>query len=294
MDRRERARVAGVDRAQEGISLGPAQFSHNDPIGPHPQRRLEQIIGRNPRFAQFTLDRQQPHRVGMAHRDFGGILDQHDPFVWRDFAHQSVEKRRLSARRPARDQHIAPRADKAGQEPGKVVLRIACRPWAWRRRLYPAADCRIGKGAIRHIVAQIALGRKMLAKRDRHVAAGRGRGHDLHPRTIGQGGRKQRMRAADTLVAERRNLSRQVPQPHRVEVRAVDAFDGPAECFDPCLAGAVDQHVGHIRAREQSGERREVDVEVLCRSVHVSAPAGCRRNQDRAQRKSRFRRLREP
>ena len=37
MDSGHRSRMAGIDRAQESISLGPAQLADDDPVGAHPQ-----------------------------------------------------------------------------------------------------------------------------------------------------------------------------------------------------------------------------------------------------------------
>ncbi len=52
----ERAGMAGVDRAQERIGLRPPQLAKNDPVRPHPKRRLQQIIRRHPRLDVERID----------------------------------------------------------------------------------------------------------------------------------------------------------------------------------------------------------------------------------------------
>ena len=55
VDGGERAGVARVDRAKKADRLAAAQFPKHDPVGAQAKRGLNEIIGTDPGFAQFTL-----------------------------------------------------------------------------------------------------------------------------------------------------------------------------------------------------------------------------------------------
>lgn len=74
--RRHRSRMARVDRAQEGVGLEPAQFPEDDPVWPHAQRGVQQILGCDERFAKCTAGGDQPDRIGMMQVKFGRVLDE--------------------------------------------------------------------------------------------------------------------------------------------------------------------------------------------------------------------------
>jgi hypothetical protein len=63
------------------IVSAAAQLAQHDPVGPQPQRRLQQFVGSNLGLAQLALDRDQADAVGARQPQFGGVFDQHDPFM---------------------------------------------------------------------------------------------------------------------------------------------------------------------------------------------------------------------
>jgi hypothetical protein len=75
--------MAGIDRAQPSISLRPAQFADDDAVGPHPECRLQKIIGGYSCFPEITLDRNQTYCISQRQLKLGRVLDYNQPLFLR-------------------------------------------------------------------------------------------------------------------------------------------------------------------------------------------------------------------
>ena len=104
VDGAERARMAGVDRAQEAHRLAAAKLAEDDAVGAEAKRRLQQIVRRDASLARLALHRDQADAVAVAETDLRRVLDEDDALMLGNFAKQRIEESRLAARRAARDQ----------------------------------------------------------------------------------------------------------------------------------------------------------------------------------------------
>ena len=81
--RRQRAVVAGVERHEHVERLGAAHLAHHDAVGPHAQRVAHELADRH-LAAALEVGRPglEPHHVGLAQPQLGGVLDRHDPLAF--------------------------------------------------------------------------------------------------------------------------------------------------------------------------------------------------------------------
>ena len=121
MYRRHRSGMAGVDRAQKRERFGAPQFANDDAVGAHAERGRKEIIGCDTCFAQFAPCGEQTDAIGMAHIEFGRILDQDQSLVVRDLANERIQKSCLARRGPARDQDVFPRQNGRRQQSRHVA-----------------------------------------------------------------------------------------------------------------------------------------------------------------------------
>ena len=105
MQRRQRSRMSGVDRLQEGIGFGAADLSEEQTIGAKPQARLQQILDGDTSEALITFGREQREMIGLGRTQLARVLDRDHALVHGDFLEEGVEERRLSRGRPARNHH---------------------------------------------------------------------------------------------------------------------------------------------------------------------------------------------
>ena len=76
---------------------------------------------------------------------------------------------------------------------------------------------------------------------------------DLDTRAIGERGGEQRMLAAYSLRARRRDLTREPGKRAFVELGRIATFDAAGDGFGPDLASAVDPDVCDVSARQIGG-----------------------------------------
>ncbi len=109
--------MARDHRLNEVQRLAAADFAHDDPVGPHPQRIDEQVADRDAARAVwlgrlgFKVD-----RVRLVKLQLGAVFDDHDPLVFRDFGRECVEERSFSAARAAGDDHVLMQQHRTGSK----------------------------------------------------------------------------------------------------------------------------------------------------------------------------------
>ena len=179
VDGRERAVMAGRERGEHVVRLGPADLADDDPVRAHPQRVSHQRADRH-LAAPFDVRRPrlEPHDVRERQSQLGRVLDRDDALALADRAAERAERRRLAAARPAADEHVQATADRALQQ------------LAQRGR--PGAE-----------LDELAAGQAARAKaadRERRPVDGQRRQHDVHACAVWQ-----------TRVADRLGLVRAPP-----------------------------------------------------------------------------------
>ena len=203
--------MTGADRPQPADGLRAANLAHDDPVGSQPQRGFDQVRRRHRRFAEPATDRDQPNRILVMKLNFGGVLDQNEPFGRWSFLEQCIEEGRFPGAGPSRDDERLARSHGRGEE-------FACLAGIEQRRQRGVgrftSKRRLpnpGKCARSEVIGQSQIGHAVLADRGNDMAARGRRGADLDARTVGQCCREQRMFAVYALIGRRRNLPRQSP-----------------------------------------------------------------------------------
>ncbi len=109
--------VTGVHRLQHVQGLAAADFSHDDPVRPHPQGVDDQIAGRN-QSAAFDIRRPglHPHHVLLIQDQFRRVFDGHDPLAIRDGLGKGAEQRGLSRAGAAGNQQVLSAANDGIQQ----------------------------------------------------------------------------------------------------------------------------------------------------------------------------------
>ena len=74
--------MAGVHRLKHVESLGPPHLADHDPVGPHPERVLdEKPLADLARALDVRGAGFKPHHVFLLKLKLGGVLDRHDPLA---------------------------------------------------------------------------------------------------------------------------------------------------------------------------------------------------------------------
>ena len=87
MDGGKRAGVARVQKLQEVEGFATTDFAQENPIGPVPQCRFQEIADRYRRHTVLCLPSLKAHQVRLRQLNFGSVLDQQDTFVgWNELS----------------------------------------------------------------------------------------------------------------------------------------------------------------------------------------------------------------
>ena len=191
VDGRQRPVVAAGHRAEHVQRLGAADLADDDPVGPHPQRVAHEAADRHLAAAlQRRGPRLQPHDVGVAQAQLGGVLDGDDPLAVADELRQRVERRRLARAGAAADEDVAARPHGARQQV------------AQRRRPGPVGDELVGAEAAPAEAAD---------REDRPVERER-RDDDVDARAVRQAGIDERLGLVDAAPERREDALDRVAQ----------------------------------------------------------------------------------
>ena len=102
----KRSGMAGVERLQQVKGLAAAHLAQENPIRPHPQRRLEQVANRDGRHARLLAPGFQAHEVALVDLKLGGVLDNDDALLGRNKGGQRIQQGRLAGAGATRDQEV--------------------------------------------------------------------------------------------------------------------------------------------------------------------------------------------
>src|SRR5260370_32895376 len=102
MNRRERTRMAGVERIKQGSRLDSTYFAKNDAVRSPAQGGLQKVIERDVGLERVSLAFGR-HNVRLLDVKLGGVLDDHDAIVVRNEVGKYPQNRGLAGPRPAAD-----------------------------------------------------------------------------------------------------------------------------------------------------------------------------------------------
>ena len=173
--------VAGVHRLQHVDRLPAAHFTHDDPVGAHPQRRADQVPDRDgAQPVKAALPRLHPHQIlHVADLQLGVVLDRDDPLVLRHELGERVQERRLARSCSTAHEDIAAGGHRLLKK-GRDLLRDRA-----EGDQFPDPDRVLRKPADRH----------------ERPAQRRGLHHDVHARPVRQPRVRDRRRCIDRSVA---------------------------------------------------------------------------------------------
>src|ERR1700677_2017492 len=96
MNRAKAPGVSCVEQLEKIERLAPANFSKNQPVGPMPKRRFEEISNTDGWQAVLWLSRFETDQIVLAHVNLGGVLDEQNPFIGRNELPKNIEQRSLA------------------------------------------------------------------------------------------------------------------------------------------------------------------------------------------------------
>ena len=181
VNRRQRARVAGVQRLQQVERFPAAHLADDDAVRSMPQRRPEQVANRHGRQTRLLASRLEPDQVRPVDLQLRRVLDQHDAVVGRQERRERVQQRRLARARAAADQDVLVPARSPSRTVVEHVRRHRADPDEFLGREEP---------------------RLKLANGQRRAAEAARRKHGRHARAVRQPRVEDRLLLGD-VVAER-------------------------------------------------------------------------------------------
>ena len=217
MDRRHRARVTGIDRAQEGKSFGAPDLADEEAVRPHAERGFEQLTGsshlRFPDHLAMRAGERQFACGGNSSRVSSSVMMRScGSMLFR----QALRNVVLPDRRAAADQDRDALADGRVDEivdalaPQKLSIRprsVSLRP--------PTATAHFLERAVVAVVLEREVADDLLADRDRAAIGRRRRQNDLDALAGWKCGAQDRIGAADELVRRRRRRARRCSRSRR-------------------------------------------------------------------------------
>ena len=218
-------------------SVGAAHLADDDAVGAHAQRVAHEAADRHlARALQRGRPRLEAHDVGVAQPQLGGVLDGDDPLAVADELRQRVERRRLARAGAAADEHVAARADRAGEQV------------AQRSRPGAVGD---------ELVGAEAAAAKAPDREDRAVERQR-RDDDVHARAVGQPRVAERLALVDAPPQRREDALDRVAQVGLAGEARGGRLDA-AFTLDPDPAGPVDHHLVDGVVGQEGLERPEAE-----------------------------------
>src|ERR1700732_5006794 len=115
MNRRERTRMAGVERIKQGSRLDSTYFAKNDAVRSPAQGGLQKVIERDVGLERVSLAFGR-HNVRLLDVKLGGVLDDHDAIVVRNEVCQYPQKRGLAGPRSTTDEQSLSAANLLAQK----------------------------------------------------------------------------------------------------------------------------------------------------------------------------------
>ena len=117
--------MAGIHRLQHVQGFRTSDLADHQSVGPHPERRDDEVSDRDPLSVWTRWAGLEPSDVALAQLQLGGILDGHDPFIGWDVARQHIEQGRLPASSPAADDDVRSRIDTRLEEAERALAATA-------------------------------------------------------------------------------------------------------------------------------------------------------------------------
>jgi hypothetical protein len=81
---RKRSGAAGIEELKKIERLGASNFAQQKAIGAMTERGFEQVANGHGRDSAMRLTGFEAHEIRVRYANFGRVLDQQDPFVFRN------------------------------------------------------------------------------------------------------------------------------------------------------------------------------------------------------------------